>query len=138
MAKGKIITSTDNEHVFVQNVGSDKQIAYYQPYSKELGLKAGMFVRYDVLKDPNTGEKTAVNVELYKKGIITGKDDDHGLIQDLNFGEIRASELMMKEQGILTGSFVKYDLLNTNDGMVAVCVKLAPDPDADQSGSTKQ
>ncbi len=137
MAKGKIITSTDNEHGFVQNDGSDKQIAYIQPCSGELGLKAGMIVRYDVLKDATTGVKTAVNVELYKKGIITGKDNDHGLIQDPNFGEIRASVPMMKEQGIASGALVKYEIANTADGMVAVYVKLAPDPDPDQSGTTK-
>jgi hypothetical protein len=137
MAKGKIITSTDNEHGFVQNDGSDKKIPFIQPLCKELGLKEGMIVRYDVLKDPVTGDKTAVNVELYKKGIITGKDNDHGLVQDPNFGSIRALVPMMSQQGILNNSLVKYDIMNTADGMVAIYVKTAPDPDPDQSGSTK-
>ncbi|MCW3085146.1 MAG: hypothetical protein JWP12_2512 [Bacteroidetes bacterium] len=137
MAKGKIITSTDNEHGFVQNDGSDKKIPYIQPLSKELGLKVGMFVRYDVLKDPVTGDKTAVNVELYKKGIITGKDNDHGMIEDPNFGQIHAMVPMMSQQGIKDNTLVKYELLNTSDGMIAVYVKTAPDPDPDQASSTK-
>jgi predicted small secreted protein len=128
MAKGKIKVSTDNEHGIVVNE-NNREIKYVQPFSKELGLIAGRTVRFDVYTDPATQEKTAYNVELYRKGIITGKDNDTGMIADANFGEIMAYVPMMKEQGIATGDTVKYDLLGVDKGVfVAVYVKLA-EPD---------
>ena len=130
MGKGKIITSKDNDHGIILN-DNNKEIAYWQPFAKELGLKVGSRVRFDAVVDPKTKEKTAVNVELYKKGIITGKDNDTGMIIDENFGEIPVYEPMMEQQGIASGAFVKYDLVLSEKGVVAVNVKLTPDPDPD-------
>ena len=136
MAKGKIITSTDNEHGIVQS-DSGKQIPYTQPFSKELMLQPNSVVRFDVVKD-DKGNKTAVNVELYKKGgITTGKDNDTGMIMDANFGRIPVATPMTAALGITDGALVKYDLLKTDSGMVAVYVRLAPVPDPDESDSTK-
>jgi|GEM_PF-2264563 len=128
MAKGKIKVSTDNEHGIVINENG-KEIKFIQPFSKQLGLAPGTVVRFDVYTDPNTQEKTAFNVEMYRKGIITGKDNDTGMIMDANYGEIVAYEPMMKEQGITSGSTVKYDLIqDEKGGWMAVYVKLA-EPD---------
>ena len=127
MAKGKIKTSTDNEHGIVVNE-NNREINYIEPFSKEQGLAPGRVVRFDVYTDPVTKEKTALNVELYRKGIITGKDNDTGMIVDENFGEITVYVPMMKEQNISTGDLVKYDLLNLNGTMVGVNVKLT-EPD---------
>ncbi|MCW3102904.1 MAG: hypothetical protein JWO09_1344 [Bacteroidetes bacterium] len=128
MAKGKIKVSTDNEHGIVINENG-REIKYIQPCSKQLGLAAGTVVRFDVYTDPTTQEKTALNVELYRKGIITGKDNDTGMIADANYGDIMAYAPMMKEQGITSGSTVKYDLIkDANGGWIAVYVKLT-EPD---------
>lgn len=136
MAKGKIITSTDNEHGIVQN-DNGKQFPYIQPYSKELGLAENMIVRFDLIKD-DKGNKTAVNVELYKKGgITTGKDNDTGMIVDANFGNVPTVIPMMAGLGITDGTLVKYELLKTSQGLVAVYVKPAPVPDPDEADSTK-
>lgn len=119
MAKGKIKTSTDNEHGII-TLESGKDLNYVQPYSKELGLRVGMTVRLDVITDPKTLEKTGVNVQLYKKGIITGKDNDTGMIADVNFGDIPAYAPYMKEQGIISGTEVRYEILQSDTGPVAV------------------
>ncbi|MCW3070649.1 MAG: hypothetical protein JWO44_539 [Bacteroidetes bacterium] len=129
MAKGKIKVSTDNEHGIVVNENG-KEIKYIQPFSKQLGLAPGTVVRFDVYTNPTTQEKTAFNVEIYRKGIITGKDNDTGMITDANFGEIMAYVPMMKEQGISSGDTVKYDHFKDEKGTIyAVYVKLA-EPDA--------
>jgi hypothetical protein len=127
MSKGKIKTSTDNEHGIVVNE-NNREINYIEPFSKEQGLAPGRVVRFDVYTDPVTKEKTALNVELYRKGIITGKDNDTGMLVDENFGEITVYVPMMKQQNIATGDLVKYDLLNLNGTMVGVNVKLT-EPD---------
>jgi len=134
MPKGKIITSTDNEHGFVENENG-KEIPFVQPLCKELGLRVGSVVRFDVYTDPVTKDKTAYNVELYKKGIITGKDNDTGMIADANFGSIPTIVPLMKSRGIQYGDLVKYEHLQTSNGLVAVYVDTTTDPD--QADSTK-
>lgn len=124
MAKGVIKVVKDNEHGLVTN-DNGKDIPFTQPFIKELGLKEGMTVRFDVYTDPTTKEKTAFNVETYRKGIIVVKETDKGFVQDPNFGQIPLFEPMMKEQGIVDGSTVKYDLITTSLGLTGVYVKLA-------------
>lgn len=105
-----------------------KEITYYQPFGKEIGLKEGTVVRFDVYTDPTTKEKTAFNVETYRKGIIVVKETDKGTINDPNYGTLELFEPMMKQQGIVDGSTVKYDVIQVNGINVGIYVKLA-EPD---------
>lgn len=126
MAKGKIIIIKENEKGIVQN-DNGHEITFVQPYLTDLGMKVGTVVRFDVYTDPTTGEKTAYNVELYKKGIIIIKENEkYPTVQDENFGVIPVYEPLLKEQGIVDGSKISYELLNpsTGTGPVAVYAKL--------------
>ena len=67
-----------------------------------------MTVRFDVYTDPTTKEKTAFNVETYRKGIIVVKETDKGFVQDPNFGQIPLFEPMMNKVGAIINMCIKF------------------------------
>lgn len=124
MGKGIIIIKESDRGGKLQNENG-KELPYVQDYSTALGLEPKRLVRFDVYFNDVTKEKTAYNVELYKRGkIIIIKDTDRAVIEDPNYGQIEGVIPFAKERGIEIGTEVKYQLIPNEKTVVAVYIDI--------------
>jgi len=121
--KGKIKIIKDTEGGIVIDSKTNNEYTFKQPYHKELCLNVGDRVKYDILAVPGTTTSIAVGVERITAGAVLTFDSatGTGTIQErvskktINFYEPYCTDL-----GIKVGDIVRYTLLNTVKGEMAV------------------
>jgi cold shock CspA family protein len=114
--------------ITTDNMGTD--LDFNIPYYMSLCLNVGDLVRFDVINgDPKKG---VANIPVYLERIPSGvvasinKDNASGTISERNSGKtINFYQAHLSELQINVGDNVKYTILNTVDGEMAVNVQEA-------------
>jgi cold shock CspA family protein len=119
--KGKIIIINDGSGGIIEDPRTKTQFAFTQVNHAALCLNVGDRVKYECVTTKE-GKVLATNVERITAGTVTSVDG-------LGGGTIEERQTMKKvpfyqpftaEAGIEVGDVVRYSLINTKDGELAV------------------
>ncbi|MFM2018060.1 MAG: hypothetical protein RL007_1716 [Bacteroidota bacterium] len=121
--KGKIKIIKDTDGGIVIDPRTNLEYTFTQKYHKELCLGVGDRVKFDILAIPGTTTTVAVNVERITAGTILTYDSANGtgtIEERVSKKTINFYEPYAKDMGIDLGDIVRYTLLNTAAGELAV------------------
>lgn len=124
-AKGKIKVINAGSGGIITNAKGDVEYEFVQPNHKELCLNEGDNVKFTLLpKSKRTGitEPTVVNVERIMSGTIASVNTKGvgTLIEKQSEKKIPFFHPYAKEAGIAVGDVVRYKLIATERGELAV------------------
>lgn len=121
--KGKVKIIKDTDGGIVIDSKTNTEYTFKQVYHKELCLNVDDRVKFDILAVPGTTTSVAVNVERITAGTVLTFDPSTGTgtIQErVSKKTINFYEPYCTEMGIEPADVVRYTLLNTSKGEIAV------------------
>ncbi|MCK6639859.1 MAG: hypothetical protein L6Q81_07210 [Bacteroidia bacterium] len=121
--KGKVKVIKDTDGGIVVESRTNLEYTFSQKNHKELCLGVGDRVKFDIVAIPGTTTSVAVNVERITAGTVLSFDSAKGtgtIEERVSKKTINFYEPYAKDMGIDVGDVVRYTLLNTAAGELAV------------------
>ena len=120
--KGKIIVIDDGSGGIIEDPKTKVQYKFSQPNHKELCLNIGDKVKFDVVMPKGAAEEVAVNVERITAGTVVDLDGlGNGTIEERQtLKKVKFFQPYTTEEGIEVGDIVRYSLICTAKGELAV------------------
>ncbi len=120
--KGKIVIINDGTGGIIEEPKTKVQYSFTQPNHVELCLNVGDKVKFEPVAVMEGTPPAAVNVERITAGVVTAVDDQgSGTISERQTDKVvKFFQPFTTETGIAVGDVVRYSLINTKTGELAV------------------
>lgn len=120
--KGKIIVINDGTGGIIEEPRTKIQYSFTQPNHVELCLNVGDKVKFEPVTVKAGTPPAAVNVERITAGVVTTVDGNGGgtIEERQTQKSVSFFQPFTTETGIAVGDVVRYSLINTKNGELAV------------------